>query len=122
MAPTPVDLPERAARNQDRFREINDGIEPWNASHSWFNPEMPNWVCECADMSCMEPVPMTVEEYEALRGVPTHFLVAPHPAHLVPEVERVVARHERYWIVEKVGRAGELSVALDEAGGDGSPA
>jgi hypothetical protein len=30
------------------------------------------------------------------------------------QVERVVARDERYWIVEKVGTAGELAESLDE--------
>jgi hypothetical protein len=27
----------------------------------------------------------------------------------VPEVERVVERHEGYWVVEKLGKAGELT-------------
>jgi hypothetical protein len=114
MPPNASHLPERAAQNQDSFRELNETIEPSNAAHVWFEPSMPDWVCECAKSSCSESVKLTVAEYEAVRADPTHFLVAPSEEHVLPEVERVVERHETYWVVEKIGRAAELSEELDD--------
>jgi hypothetical protein len=52
-----------------------------------------------------------VDEYEAVRRIPTHFVVA--PGHDVPEIERVVEKTERYVVVEKVGDAGGFAVQLD---------
>jgi len=57
---------------------------------------------------------MTVAEYEAVRADPTHFLIAPSPEHVEAEIERIVARHERYWVLEKVGVAGEVAEDLDD--------
>jgi hypothetical protein len=107
-------LPERAARNQDRFRKLNERIEPHNRMHHWVEPPMPDWVCECAFEECMAPVPLTVAEYESVRTNPARFFVAPSDDHVVPDVERVVERNERYWIVEKIGDAAEMSEALDQ--------
>jgi hypothetical protein len=114
MATSSSELSGRAARNQDRFRQLNEDIEPTNAAHAWVNPPMPDWVCECANEDCAQAVQLTVAEYEAIRAQPTHFVVAPSPAHVLDQVERVVARDERYWIVEKVGTAGKLAESLDE--------
>lgn len=58
---------------------------------------------------CTEPVPLTHEEYEAVRTRPTCFLVLPDDAHVIADVEKVVERHERYWVVEKIGVAAELA-------------
>jgi len=107
-----TDLQDRGARNQSRFREYNERIEAHNRATHWVDPPMPDWVCECAH-DCSQPVQMTIPEYEAVRAQPTHFLVAPSPAHVVDEIERVVARHDRYWIVQKEEHAAEVSVALD---------
>jgi hypothetical protein len=109
---TDTELHERGARNQARYREHNERIEPHNRVHSWVDPPMPDWVCECG-FSCTEPVQMTIAEYEAIRAEPTQFFVQPSPEHVVEEIEDVVARHDRYWIVEKRGHAGEVSEELD---------
>jgi hypothetical protein len=107
-------LPEGAAQNQSRFRDYNERIEPHNRVHTWIEPPMPDWVCECAFVECVLPVRVTIAEYEAIRADPTRFLVAPGDEHVVPEVERVIERYERYWVVEKLGQAAEMSEALDE--------
>ena len=114
MATSPSDPSERVVRNEDQFRQFNEQIEPTNAAHAWFDPSMPDWVCECADEDCTQAVTLTVADYEAVRAEPTHFLVAPSAEHLVPGMERVVVRRERYWVVEKVGKAGNLAEVLDE--------
>ena len=114
MATSPSDLSGRAARNEDRFRQLNEKIEPMNSAHAWFDPSMPDWVCECVDEDCAQAVTLTVADYEAVRAEPTHFLVAPSAEHVVSGVERVVERYESYWVVEKVGKAGNLAEVLDE--------
>jgi hypothetical protein len=103
---------ERGARNQSRYREHNERIEPHNRVHHWVDPPMPDWACECA-FACSEPVQLTIAEYESVRSEPTHFFVRPSPEHVVETIESVVAQHDRYWIVEKKGRAGDVSEELD---------
>ena len=107
------ELQERAARNESSYRALNERIEAHNAVHVWVNPPMPDWVCECASRECAKPVRLTHAEYEAVRAEATHFLVAPSDEHLTPAVERVVERHERYWVLEKIGAAVEVSEELD---------
>ena len=107
------DVQERAGRNESRYRNLNERMEPSNAVHVWVDPPMPDWICECASTECMKPVRLTLPEYEAVRAESTHFLVVPSDEHLSPVVERVVQRNERYWVVEKFGEAAEVSEALD---------
>jgi hypothetical protein len=104
---------DRIARNQSLFREHNERVEPFNAAHYWVDPPFPDWVCECADEACDVPVRLTVAEYEAVRSDPRRFLVAPSDDHVFPEAARVVARQERYWVVEKIGRAAEVTARFD---------
>lgn len=107
-------LPEHAAHNEARFRDYNERIKPHNRAHHWVDPPMPDWVCECASVECTAPVRLTLAEYEAIRAHPTRFLVAPSDDHVIAEVERVLEANERYWVVEKIGEAADLSEALDE--------
>jgi len=107
------ELQERAAHNESRYRALNERMEGHNAVHVWVDPPMPDWVCECASSECMKPVRLTIAEYEAVRANPTRFFVLPSDEHLTPAVERVVERHDRYWVVEKIGEAAEVSEELD---------
>jgi hypothetical protein len=102
---------ERAARNESLFREHNESVEMDNAIYQ--RSAFAEWICECADEACAVPVQLTVAEYEAVRADATHFLVAPGEAHITTDIERVVKREERYWIVEKRGRAAEVSEKFD---------
>lgn len=107
MATSDIDARrERAAKNQSLFRHVNEQIErlPWTST-------FPDFVCECLYEDCAVKIPLTVEEYDALRRIPTHFAVA--PGHDVDEVERVVEANDRYTIVEKFGVGGAVAVKLD---------
>ena len=99
---------ERAARNQALYRAVNERISEINEAFDSMFASLGDWVCECADPACSEPLQLTHEEYEATRTTPTHFVVSPSDAHVFPDVENVVERHERYWVVEKIGVAAEL--------------
>jgi hypothetical protein len=113
VPPDVSEVQERAAHNESRYRALNERMEPSNAVHVWVDPPMPDWVCECANTGCMKPVRLTIDEYEAVRANATHFFVLPGDEHLSPAVERVVQRHDRYWVVEKIGEAAEVSEELD---------
>lgn len=101
----------RSARNEILLRKYNEQLE--TARHMKVQPSVADWLCECADSSCAEPVKMTIPEYEALRADPTHFLVAPGPDHVSPGIEDVVRRDERYWVVAKFGVSAEMSIRED---------
>jgi hypothetical protein len=96
----------RAARNQALFREINERIESLNETFDALVP-VGTWICECADQNCIEMIPMTLQEYEAVRANPARFPIL--PGHELPDVERVVERHEGYVVVEKLGAAAEFA-------------
>ena len=103
----------RAADNQAMFRSINERIEDLNEAFDQFGG-YGRWTCECADVHCADSIELSMIEYETLREHPSRFAVAPGNKHFVPEVEIVVSRNERYWIVEKVGAAGERAAELSE--------
>ena len=100
----------RAAKNEVLLREYNERIE---AHHKWVGSSVSEWACECANKNCQEPVLLSVEEYEAVRAKPTHFLVAPDGEHVNPQIERVVQREERYWVLEKVGVGAAVAEVFD---------
>jgi len=104
--------PERAAQNQSFFRRLNDKIQRLPESATVITPAG-EWLCECADLDCRESILLTIGEYETVRQTPTRFAVAPSYLHVVPEVERVVAKTDRYWIVEKLGVGAKI--AIDES-------
>lgn len=105
--PSHDDQPTQAAKNQSFFRDVNERVvelspEPHAALEV---------LCECADTACVEPIPISRDEYEAVREHPSRFPV--HPGHVRPEVERVTAQNERYWVVEKFGKSGDVAEELD---------
>lgn len=48
-----------------------------------------------------------------MRKDPAHFFVAPTDEHVWPDVEKVIGRNNRYWLVQKFGHAGELAKERD---------
>jgi len=111
LDPDPYDRHKRAARNQSLFREVNEGVETVSRDS---NLTFHEFSCECANTECIEGASLTIEEYEHVRRIPTHFLVK--PGHVYPEVERVVdtdGGSGRYEVVEKFGEAGKLALELD---------
>jgi hypothetical protein len=97
-----------AARTQSLFRTVNERVEALNEA---FTPliEDGEWVCECADLACVETIVMPLDEYEEIRSHPNRFFVS--PGHVDLAIERVVEARSGYEIVEKLGVAGELAVA-----------
>jgi hypothetical protein len=99
----------KAARNQSLFREVNERVK--NLRLGWAPLTEIDFVCECADDSCIRPIGMTVAEHEEVRTRANRFFVL--PGHIYPEVEVVVAENERFWTVEKIEDAAAVAGALD---------
>ncbi len=102
--------PERAARNESIFRELNEHLDA--SADSVLDDAERAFVCECADISCAEVLTITPREYERIRRDAQRFVVAPSERHVDLTIERVVERHDGYWAVEKHGRAGDLAERL----------
>jgi hypothetical protein len=94
----------RAAKNEALLREVNDRIEQVGA-HLTVMPadDRLDFRCECGQPDCDSFVSLTVREYAHVRSDNDRFAVV--PGHENPEIERVVERHARYVVVEKVGEA-----------------
>ena len=84
----------RLTRNEELFRQINEEIEENRGGDGPVG-----YVCECADPTCAETIPLTAAEYAAIRDDDRHFVVA--AGHVVPGLEDVVARADDHVVVEK---------------------
>ena len=89
---------ERIGRNEDLFRKVNDQIEGVNEAFGMITGTM-SILCECGKIECIEQIELTLDAYRELRTDPTRFAVK--PGHELPDVERVVERHEGYFVVQK---------------------
>jgi hypothetical protein len=98
----------RLARNEALFREVNERVDDLAAEHEYADQY---YLCECANPDCTFQVGMARSEYESVRSDPTRFFVL--PGHYTPEIESLVTKNQRYWVVEKVGPAAEYVEHLD---------
>lgn len=93
------------------FREVNERVRAINESLELAEREG-QFLCECARGDCTKQVTVSLDDYEEIRRVPTHFLVA-GMNHVDPEIERIFAKREGYFVVEKFGKAGAAAIELD---------
>jgi SpoU rRNA methylase family enzyme len=107
-----ADHPVGSAQDQALWREVNERLRDLNEAFEHVARDS-EFLCECANRNCMEHITMTLDEYERVRLVPTHFLVLPGDGHVLEEIERVVEEHDGYLVVEKFGDAGRMATKLD---------
>jgi hypothetical protein len=98
-----MDFAERAARNEEVFREVNARIEQGVEMHRVPGP-VP-YHCECGRASCFDTISLDPPDYERVVSARYHFIVV--PGHEDQAIERVVERHQTHFVVEKVGEARE---------------
>jgi hypothetical protein len=98
---------ERLAENEAIFREANERIEA-RARELEFQERVP-FLCECGEPKCREILRLELDEYEAVRRTGTNFFVVPGHESVAGPAGRVTERHDRYVVLEKVGRAGEVA-------------
>jgi hypothetical protein len=91
---------QRIAMNEATFRKVNEGMQVGQELGGLLT-----FICECGRLGCTELIELTRAEYEDLRADPRRFALL--AGHEIPDVERVVARHERYLVVEKRGDPAE---------------
>jgi hypothetical protein len=106
----PHERAERAAQNEIRFRDINEGLRR-DLEKLPTQPESVPFVCECGLSACAGVVHMSIPEYEQVRASSRRFVVL--PGHDLRDVEVVVERRDRYTIVEKKPDVGSLVDATD---------
>lgn len=103
------DRERRVIKNEALFRQVNERIE--EVSELVPEGDLLEFLCECGEQSCLERVELTRGEYEAVRGVPTHFAIMPGHAH--EDFERVVDRAERYDVIEKQAESAPVARRTD---------
>lgn len=107
---------ERIALNDARFRDANETIDQ-RAEEADFTEHVP-FLCECADPTCTTVLRLSLTEYEHIRTDGTWFLNAPGHVVAAQGAAHIVEEHDRYAIVEKTGRAGEVAELLDPRASD----
>ncbi len=95
--------PERLARNEAVFREVNERIH--EVSAHWATEDAVSFVCECRRVDCVDALTLTLDEYKAIRAEPTWFLVAPD--HVDPDRGRHVRTEGAFYAV--VERSSEIA-------------
>jgi len=101
-------LEARLARNEVMFRAINERIRELATRFDQVEGEGIDFVCECADETCVDRVTLTSVQYDDVRAIPARFVVVPgHEA--TPLVERVIFRSPDFVVVRKVGIAAEIA-------------
>jgi hypothetical protein len=95
----------RVARNEAVFRAVNEQVETLNRGVGQLTDRHMLIVCECGDLSCIDPLDVPVEDYERVRADSALFLVK--PGHELPDTEDVVGAEEGFLIVRKHAGEGE---------------
>jgi len=98
-------------RNEALFRTINEELEKLERTSALDRDDL-TIICECGDLLCDERFVVPVSGYEDVRGDPSLFFVL--PGHEKPDVEDVVTRSDRYYVVRKhPGGPARLAEATD---------
>ncbi|HEY7195770.1 MAG TPA: hypothetical protein VH306_01140 [Gaiellaceae bacterium] len=98
----------RVGKNEALFREVNEKIRDVSAGFGTTDPV--EFICECSRPECAATIPLTLDQYEAVRSDPTHFVVM--AGHVWDaDSEHVVAKNGGHWVVEKDGIAGVVAEA-----------
>jgi hypothetical protein len=98
-----MDFAERAARNEEVFRGVNERIEEGAEQHQ-VSDSLP-FHCECGAGACVETIEIPPARYAAIVRERYHFIVI--PGHQEPRIERVVETEPDFLVVEKIGEARE---------------
>ena len=107
----------RAAKTQSLFRLVNERIEPLNETFNIIKP-IGDYVCECVDEACTEPIGMSVDEYEVIRAKGNRFAVAPGDDHVWRDAQTITEKRDRYWVVENHGYTGAVAAKFDPRADD----
>lgn len=102
---------EKIARNEARFREINENLAEVHDRSSTVLSSTLGFVCECGDPDCNQALALTLNEFEEIRRDPNNFVVI--PGHQFPDFERVEDSNSRFLVIEKLGEARRIAEEED---------
>ncbi|HET7137104.1 MAG TPA: hypothetical protein VFI04_02015 [Gaiellaceae bacterium] len=105
---------EKVARNNALFREANERIESAAADAEVGVDTPVPFICECSDRACTTVIRLSMDAYRRVRSNPRWFAHAPGHEESLDGAVQPLERHDAYVLVEKVGRAGEITQALAE--------
>jgi hypothetical protein len=88
---------ETLRRNEEIARRVNERTADDVERGAFGGPE---FLCECGNATCMERLPMSLDEFEGIHSTAARFAVL--RGHELPEVERIVSITPRYAVVEKI--------------------
>ena len=94
-----MDRARRIGQNEALFRTVNEEIEGLNRGMAEISDQTLHIVCECGLLECTLQLTVPLADYERVRQDPALFLV--REGHELPDVETVVERTPRYWVVRK---------------------
>ncbi len=95
----------KAAKNEALTRSLNEGLA--RGEERWPS-EDPTFICECSDLSCVEEVALSLEDYRGIHEDPQCFIVK--PGHEVLEIEKVIDDRGAFRVVEKTGPGRDIVV------------
>jgi hypothetical protein len=98
----------RIAKNETLFRDVNERVKEIDQAHALPRDDVWEFLCECGNADCTQPVALTLAEYERARSSPVQFVLL--PGHERPEVETLIEATDRFVVVVK--NIGEQDVAL----------
>lgn len=101
----------RIGENEALFRSVNEQVRELDRTLAT-KTETVLIVCECGNQSCIERIEVMPSEYEDVRADSTQFAIK--PGHEIEDAEDVVARNDRFWVVQKrPGLPSRLAEATD---------
>jgi hypothetical protein len=101
---------KRIGRNEAMFREVNERLREVGEGFSVVTEEA-EFVCECANRSCIEHIRISLPDYEEIRANPKRFFVV--KGHEDPDYAKIIDEREGYDVVEKLP-GGPAGVAIRE--------
>ena len=87
---------EDVAKTQALFRAVNERIR--ELEHGWDQRRV-DFMCECGDAACFDPITVTLRDFDDVRSCPRYFMVL--PVHVTAGAERVVGESGQFVVVEK---------------------
>lgn len=97
---------ERVAYNEDWSRQLNERKAEWIENGFM----AAGFRCECWEPDCSVRIKLSGSEWRKVRSQPNRFAVA--PGHVNADIESIVEEHPEFWIVDKLGKAGEVAEEL----------
>jgi hypothetical protein len=101
---------DRIARNEAIFRAVNERVAEIQDTASRHT----DFLCECGNLDCTEIISLADEEYREVRASATTFAVV--PGHVLPDVETVIEKNDRFYVVQKHREEAAIAEATDPSG------